>query len=477
MNRSRSRARAALAATLAGGLLLVAGPARADSAVSASSSARLGTGSGTAGQTLTVTPATDLDPSGSTVTVTGAGFTAAAGFDIATEGMYLGFCVDNGPGLAPTPCVGGVDITGSGSASKWITNNPLPGIPPAALASVSADGSFTTTIEIARSDQFVDCAALPAGKSCKVFTRMDHRASGDRSQDVRAAVSFAGEAPPPTTPTTPSTPVTPTTPSTPTTPTAPSTPPPTTAPPVDREPSGSRTGTGPRGQTLTVTPVDDLDPSGTEVTITGQGFDAAAGFDIAEGGLYVAFCVDQGAGQAPSPCVGGVDTSGSSGTAQWVTNNPYEGVPATAVTPVAPDGSFTATITIEARDSFVDCLALPAGQRCVVATRADHRASADRTQDVKVPVCFASETACVTDPIVPEADPEDVFTGFLLDPPPAAPAAPSSTPALAATGASAPDLVPVAALLVTGGLALVLVSRRRRDAIHIPIPAPVEETR
>lgn len=147
-----------------------------------------GSGTGSAGQQLTVSKVDGLDPDGETVTVTGSGYTAAAGFDIATEGMYLALCVDNGPGQQPTPCIGGADTGGETSASRWVTNNPYQGTP---AVSVGADGSFTTTLTLTAADANTDCNDLPVGKSCKVFTRMDHRATPDRSQDVRVPVSFA----------------------------------------------------------------------------------------------------------------------------------------------------------------------------------------------------------------------------------------------------------------------------------------------
>jgi hypothetical protein len=167
---------AALVAVLLGALS-PAGPA----------AAAPGTGTGTSGQTLTVSDVDDLDPDGATVTVTGANYDVA-GFDLATEGFYLGLCVDQGPLTAPSPCVGGVDVDGEGGASRWVTNAPYPGTPAVAIG---ADGSFTTTLTLQAADANVDCNHLPVGQACKVVTRMDHRASGDRSQDVKVAVDFA----------------------------------------------------------------------------------------------------------------------------------------------------------------------------------------------------------------------------------------------------------------------------------------------
>lgn len=146
-----------------------------------------GTGTGGAGQSLTVSDVDDLDPDGATVTVTGSGYDVT-GFDIATEGMYLALCVDNGPTAQPGPCIGGVDTSGETSASRWITNDGPTGVPTVPIA---ADGSFTTTLTLEVADANTDCNDLAAGKACKVFTRMDHRSSGDRSQDVRVPVDFA----------------------------------------------------------------------------------------------------------------------------------------------------------------------------------------------------------------------------------------------------------------------------------------------
>lgn len=168
------------ATTVAAGLLGVTGPG-------APAGAAQGSANGALGQTLTVSDVDDLDPEGATVTVTGTGYDVA-GFDLATEGMYLALCVDKGPLTAPSPCVGGVDINGSGGASRWLTNNPYPGTP---AVSIAADGSFSTTLTLTATDANVDCGDLPVGQSCKVVTRMDHRASGDRSQDVKVAVDFA----------------------------------------------------------------------------------------------------------------------------------------------------------------------------------------------------------------------------------------------------------------------------------------------
>jgi hypothetical protein len=161
---------------------------------------------------------------------------------------------------------------------------------------------------------------------------------------------------------------------------------PTTAPPVDG-PDGERTVTGPTGQTLTVRPARGLDPDEAVVSVTGAGYDRSVG-------IYLAFCVDQGAAVAPSPCFGGADQSGNSLSSVWISDNP----PPYAVgltEPFGPGGSFTFDITFAAvatddeGTTIFDCLD---GQtRCVVATRADHTAPSNRSADVKVPVTFEGQ--------------------------------------------------------------------------------------
>lgn len=171
-----------LTATLA---LVVASPAPA--------SAAEGTGTGPNGQTLTVSEVDGLDPGGSVVTVSGSGFTDAAGFDNDADGIYLALCVDNGVGQTPTPCLGGVDMSGESSSSRWITNSGIPG-QPALTVPMGSDGTFTTTLSVSADDGTTDCFDLAEGKQCKIFTRADHRAGGDRSQDVRVPVTFSADA-------------------------------------------------------------------------------------------------------------------------------------------------------------------------------------------------------------------------------------------------------------------------------------------
>ncbi|CAL9662443.1 hypothetical protein SUDANB105_07074 [Streptomyces sp. enrichment culture] len=61
--------------------------------------------------------------------------------------------------------------------------------------------------------------------------------------------------------------------------------------------------------------------------------------------------------------------------------------------PSGRNGSFEVELTVDAKDAFTDCFKA----KCVLATRADHTLSGDRSQDVKVPVGFVGQDPVDTD--------------------------------------------------------------------------------
>ncbi|KPI17690.1 hypothetical protein OK074_1711 [Actinobacteria bacterium OK074] len=151
------------------------------------------------------------------------------------------------------------------------------------------------------------------------------------------------------------------------------------------EPSGTRTGTGGAGQKLTVTPVNNLATEGQTLTVTGSGYDT-------DKGIYVALCVDNGDGELPTPCVGGVDMTGTSHSSAWISSNPPDYGAELAV-PYGEGGTFEVELTVDAKDEYTDC----SESTCVLATRTDHTLSGDRSQDVKVPVSFVGQDPVDTD--------------------------------------------------------------------------------
>ncbi|MER7853252.1 hypothetical protein ABTZ98_11935 [Streptomyces bacillaris] len=148
---------------------------------------------------------------------------------------------------------------------------------------------------------------------------------------------------------------------------------------VSADASAPKSATGPRGQKLTVSAGTGLDPAGQKIRVTGEGYSTTAG-------IYVALCKDNGANRVPSPCLGGADMSGGSKNSQWIVppGDPYEGELAL---PFGPGGTFDVEIEIKAEGDGLDCADVP----CSVVTRADHRSSGDRSQDVRIPVTFAGQ--------------------------------------------------------------------------------------
>ncbi|XKK37630.1 LPXTG cell wall anchor domain-containing protein [Nocardiopsis sp. ARC36] len=134
---------------------------------------------------LTVSRTSGLDPAGETVTVTGTGYDTS-------KGVYVALCDTSsaGPAQAPGPCIGGVDMDGSGGASVWVSSNPPPygeGLTTPYTGS-GADGGFSVQLEVRAGDENTDCTA--SGTECAVVTRNDHTRSSDRGQDVFVPVSF-----------------------------------------------------------------------------------------------------------------------------------------------------------------------------------------------------------------------------------------------------------------------------------------------
>ncbi|MGW0522547.1 hypothetical protein [Crossiella sp. NPDC003009] len=142
--------------------------------------------------------------------------------------------------------------------------------------------------------------------------------------------------------------------------------------------------TGDYGQKLTVAKTSGLDEAGATVTVTGQGYRV-------DKGIYVAFCVDNGPGKQPGPCGGGADMSGAGGASKWISNNP----PAYGkdlAKPFGEGGTFTAELKISpvlSAEPKIDCR--DSGVKCALVTRTDHTRTADRTQDVVVPVKFGQQ--------------------------------------------------------------------------------------
>lgn len=133
-------------------------------------------------------------------------------------------------------------------------------------------------------------------------------------------------------------------------------------------------------RTLVVSLTNDLDPDAQTLRVRGTGYDTTKG-------IYVGLCVLQGPDQQPSPCGGGIDKSGSSGSSAWISTNPPAYGVGLAV-PYADGGSFDVEITVSAAvNDAVDCRRV----ECAIVTKSDHTIISDRSQDVVIPVTFSGE--------------------------------------------------------------------------------------
>lgn len=115
------------------------------------------------------------------ITVTGKGFDE-------TVGIYLAYCVLPKAGALPTPCGGGVNKSGIGDSSYWISSNPPPyGV---GLAEPYLPGGrFTRELQISTKIGKFDCTKI----KCGVVVRSDHLHEGDRTHDIFIPITFTAK--------------------------------------------------------------------------------------------------------------------------------------------------------------------------------------------------------------------------------------------------------------------------------------------
>ncbi|MEU6485455.1 hypothetical protein [Streptomyces sp. NPDC046887] len=227
---------------------------------------------------------------------------------------------------------------------------------------------------------------------------------------------------------------------------------------------------GPEGQSLTVSKTSGLNATGETVTVRGSGYNT-------EKGIYVAFCVDNGVGKTPTPCVGGVDMSGESGASVWVSSHPpsYGKGLAKPYQGSGRKGGFSVSLKVRAKDANTDCT--KPGVSCAVITRNDHTRGGDQSQTVRIPVTFGGAAApgkptpSTGRTNSPSSDPGSTGTpspgatteGTTPSDGASASAAPGGPLASTGSGTALPLSLGAAGLVVAGGTAW-LWARRRRSA-------------
>jgi len=131
------------------------------------------------------------------------------------------------------------------------------------------------------------------------------------------------------------------------------------------------------GQVLTVSQSKNLPAKGSWVTVTGNGYDERVG-------IYVTLCVRPAKGQLPTPCGGGINKKGSSAASVWVSSNAPNYSTGLAK-PFGIGGKFKVRLFLGPHIGKRDCRKI----QCVIATRADHLQTSNRTADVFIPVTFS----------------------------------------------------------------------------------------
>ena len=219
---------------------------------------------------------------------------------------------------------------------------------------------------------------------------------------------------------------------------------------------------------LQVTPNRDVDPAGQKVRVRGSGYDENKG-------IYVAWCVVPPKGQKPTPCGGGEDRDGSSGSSVWISSFP----PAYGVGLAEgydEGGTFDVEIVVSRFIGEVDCFKTA----CAVTTRNDHERTDDRSQDVFAPVRFRGQdtrtATAAPRPTTTRNPPAPAPTSRRK---PAAPAAPTPTQASAAVtdkpasqpGRSATTVAVAPATAAPARKAVPASAPRTRAAVAAKTPA------
>lgn len=132
---------------------------------------------GVNGQELTVSKT--VISANSTITVTGKGFDP-------NIGIYLAFCKIPKYGEMPTPCGGGINMSGESRSSIWISNN-APKYGKSLAKRFGKKGSFKETLRLSPIiNNAVDCRK----EKCAITVRADHTRGTDRNYDLYIPIAF-----------------------------------------------------------------------------------------------------------------------------------------------------------------------------------------------------------------------------------------------------------------------------------------------
>ena len=134
---------------------------------------------------------TAKNENGSSISIPKRVYTKAANITVVgrnfdeTAGIYLAFCVVPKKGELPTPCGGGVNASGTGESSLWISSNPPP-YGQGLATEFLPGGRFQEKVKIAPQIGKFDCRKV----RCAITVRADHIRGSDRSRDIFIPIIF-----------------------------------------------------------------------------------------------------------------------------------------------------------------------------------------------------------------------------------------------------------------------------------------------
>ncbi len=117
--------------------------------------------------------------SGQKIIVSGKGFDTSVG-------IYVEMCQIVPAGTLPTTCGGGVNMSGAGAASFWISSNP-PSYGKNLAIAYKAGGTFAVGLKVQPLIGKADCRKV----RCAIYVRADHTRTQDRSHDIKIPISFS----------------------------------------------------------------------------------------------------------------------------------------------------------------------------------------------------------------------------------------------------------------------------------------------
>ena len=132
---------------------------------------------GSHGEILTASPTSGIK-SGQIISVSGKNFDESVG-------IYVEMCQIVPAGTLPDLCGGGVNMSGTGAASFWISSNP-PSYGKNLAIPFKAGGSFKVGLKVQPLIGKVDCRKA----KCAIYVRADHTRTQDRTHDIKIPITF-----------------------------------------------------------------------------------------------------------------------------------------------------------------------------------------------------------------------------------------------------------------------------------------------